>query len=191
MSRKVVFGVPPFEGDGVSFGSVANFPLSEILLYCIHVNTGDWTCSYDAGGNAYGSDKYASIGAFIYDLQRDSLAAPSGPLPVGANDTAPDIIVRNPCYVVVKLSSDDATLCYQAEAMRTATDCSVYYRGLTRAFNDSDGRNRVVYFAVPNPRYNVDDPYNLYVQYGSGVPEGDPILKTIDPKIKNRGPEHL
>jgi len=183
LGRTISFG-----GGGNSFGSEADFAFEEILYYSFQVTIQSWTCQR-IGGGAYGTGAYGTIAAFLQDLQAGTLKPTTGALPnSGGSDGPFDIVVRRPCFVVVRLSSDDdSTLCFQNDPLQTQDPHQQDYRGLNPAYTDADGRTRVIYFAVPAPRPSGDDSYNLYVQYGDGAASHPIAVHTIDPKIKNRG----
>jgi hypothetical protein len=163
--------------------SLPSFSCQEILVYRLQVTRSTWACSYLSTSGSY--TRYGSISALISDLQGGTLGSPDGALPsFGSSDVCPDIIVREPCYVVVVLSSnDDSTLAFQSYPITTGQNRSSRYYSLTEPYADSDGAYRVCYFAVPSPATSAIDPYSMYLQYGSG-----PTLHTIDPGLKNRGP---
>jgi hypothetical protein len=167
-------------------GTPPSFTMEEILLYCLQVTVSSQTYSYTSASGSYTG--YSSIGAFISDLQAGRLPSPNGPLPTfGPGDAPPDIIVTEPCYVVVVVSStDQPSLCFQSTAMTTGTDCSSKYYGLAEAKIGSQPHSTVAYFAVPVVALtseNVADPYTMYLQYVSG---GSTIPYNIDPCLKNR-----
>ena len=172
-----------------SFGGTAPiFTSQEILLYCLQVTVSSGACSYTSSSGSYTS--YTSISAFIGDLQAGKLPPPNGPLPTfGPDDAPPDIIMTEPSYIVVELSSTDQhTLCFQSTGMTTGTDCSSKYYALTETRATSTGPLTIAYFAVPvvaPASEKVDDPYTLFLQYMSG---GSMTSYDIDPCLKNRSP---
>jgi hypothetical protein len=174
--------------DSYPFGGAPpGFIVQEILLYCLQVNVTTGVCTYTSSSGSY--TNYASISSFIGALQAGTLSAPSAPLPpFGPGEAPPDIIVTEPGYVVMELSSpDEPTLCFQSTAMTTGTDCSTKYYGLTETSVSSGGTPTVAYFAVPvvaPASENVNDPYTLFLQYMS---DGSTIPYDIDPCIRNRG----
>jgi len=176
------------QGNFAFGGSPPAFEQQEILLYSLQITVSDnWACAYVSGSGSYTT--YSSIGAFITALQSGSLSTP-GPLPpFAAGDTAPDLLVTTPGYVVVVLSSpDQPSICFQPTAMTTGTDCSSKYYSLTETSAGTTTGPTVAYFAVPvvaPASQNVADPYTLFVQYTSGAL---PVTHRIDPCIKNRGP---
>ncbi|HEX4158846.1 MAG TPA: hypothetical protein VHY79_10250 [Rhizomicrobium sp.] len=169
-------------------GAAPSFAMQEILLYCLQVTISTNTYIYTGSSGSYTC--YTSIGAFMSDLQAGRLPAPNGALPPFASGEAvPDIIIVEPCFVVVALSSpDQPTLCFQATGMTTGADCSNKYYALTEAGTSSAGNPTVAYFAVPvvaPASLGVADPYTLFLQYISG---GSTILYDIDPCLRNQGP---
>lgn len=159
-----------------------SFTAQEILLYQLQVTVATWSCAYASSSGSY--TRYSSISSLISDLQNGVLGAPDGSLPsFESGDECPDILVREPCYVVIVVSgADDSTLAFQSRPLTMAQSLGSRYCGLTEPYADSDGAYRVCYFAVPNPPVGADDPYSMYLQYGSS-----PTLHSIDPAIKNRG----
>src|SRR5215469_908965 len=174
--------VPPARAASTAFSlgtTVPEFSLSEILVYRLQVTVATWSCAYLLSSGSY--TRYAGISPLISDLQNNALGAPDGPLPsFGTIGECPDILVREPCYVVLVLSSDDdSTLAFQSVALTTSQSLGSRYCGLTEPYADSDGGYRICYFAVPSSPDGASDPYSMYLRYGSG-----PTLHTIDPSIK-------
>jgi hypothetical protein len=169
-------------------GTAPTFTSQEILLYCLQVTVSTGACSYTSNSGSYTS--YATISAFISDLQAGRLPPPDGPLPTfGPDDVPPDIIMTEPCYIVVELSStDQPSLCFQSTGMTTETDCSNKYYALAETSSRSFGLSTVAYFAVPvvaPASKKVDDPYTLFLHYMSG---GSMTPYNIDPCLRERGP---
>jgi hypothetical protein len=176
------------EGSYPLGGTAPSFTSQEILLYCLQVTVSTGVCSYGGSSGSYTS--YSSIGSFISDLRAGKLPPPDGPLPTfGPGDAPPDIIMTEPCYIVMELSStDQPSLCFQTTGMTTGTDCSNRYYALTETGATSTGPRTIAYFAVPAvapASEKVNDPYTLFLQYMSG---GSMTPYDIDPWFKNRAP---
>jgi hypothetical protein len=176
------------QGSYAFGGTAPGFTLGEILLYRLQITVSTWACTYLSNSGSYTS--YSTIDAFIAGLKSGTLPPPDGPLPTfGPGESAPDLIVRMPCYVVIILSSSDQpSICFQSTALTTGTDCSSQYFALTLISVDSPVKQAVAYFAVPVVQpasKGVDDPYTMFVKY---IANGSVVTHSIDPTICNHGP---
>jgi hypothetical protein len=175
------------QNGGSEFGPLPQAIMpDEILYYKLQVTKANWNCIFIEGSGSF--TQYSSISDFIGRLVNHMDLGQRGALPTDPQGptTAPSMVVRKKCYVVIDLSSDDeSSLCFWAghPQIKTIQDCSAKYLGLSGT-TDSGGRCRVIYFAVPNPLTSGGDPFNLYLQFDQG---SDVVTKTIDPAIKNRG----
>lgn len=170
-----------------------NFQPEYILFYRLYADNtvpASWTFDYPVSGLYDSIDVTQFVSLVLADDLPDMSATPDDPL------DPPSITVTDQCYVVIQLTSNDATMAFQAgvPAIKTASDCHLAYRRLVHV--DADGNTyvgktpapggalcNIVYFAVKSVKPDDDDPYDIFVQYGGTTA----VVKVIDPAIKNRG----
>lgn len=177
-----------FIGKGYVMGGEVDPPSTfEILYHRLQITVGTRAFSYVVGSGIYREYSQVNncISAIQSSIQHGTTLPQHYPLYNQAADLAPDIVIKNACYVVIDILSDDQpTLCFQTDVapLRTADDHSGDYGGLTY-FGDGT-RPTTVYFEAFSPRPEGDDSYNFYLQYGDDTA---PQKWIVDPKIKNRG----
>ncbi len=177
-----------FVGDGYAMGwpapTAANY---EIVFHRLQITRKSTPPSFQYIEPS-GIYRNITIDDFTYQLQNNILPPKTRGLYNINTDTPPDIVVKQPSYVIVQIiGADDSSLAFQdnVPAMLTETDKHDLYTGLAPCYYESDGHGRVIEFQDFNPPPSGSDSYNMYLQYG---PAGQPPIKwTEDPKIKNRG----
>lgn len=163
---------------------IPTFTPNEILLYNLQITaSNNWSCQYIGGSGSYTG---YTITQFITELTNSTLGPPNnGGLPqFGTGESPPDIIVRMACWVVVVLTSGDASqLWFQSDPIKTINDCSSDYYQLT-VTSFGSGNPTILYFAVPLIHDGENDEYTLYLTVNSGT---GPTPSSIDPSIRNHG----
>jgi len=118
-----------------------------------------------------------------------------------ASSDAPNIMVRNPCYVIIELHTSLGLRFINGEtnipALQTQLDWAGRYCNLWQydvEWNKSQTPSEItedcylLYFGVRSVVVGNNDRFNLNFQSGD---DPDAIYITVDPAIKNRGPHRM
>jgi|HubBroStandDraft_6_1064221.scaffolds.fasta_scaffold31617_3 hypothetical protein len=184
-------------GPGYAMGTSApsGWTPQQIRYYQLSMQNTSMGIQYIYSGGS-GITTSTNISSFI-----DSVVAgdPDVGSPLPSDDTAPNIILTEPCYVVVQLdSSKNWAFQPSAAPMLTQADLPTKYCALNlvdgggniySAQAPSSPACLILYFSVVTVApvsSGVNDPFSYYFQFTQQ--DGDTYNVVLDPTLKNQGP---
>jgi len=176
---------------------------TKVLYHQLQVtmpSAGQFVFTYLSGSGIKNLSGAYTIDDFMADLESDP-----GDIVFDRNlynipSDAPNIVVREACYVVVQLFGDpNVRFKPDSEAIDTAIDFSTNYKYCNLIHYDTswtpyldqsgDDPCYVIQFDVSYVEPPDNDQFNINLQVGTV--NGQPIFLQVDPALKNRGPHGI